>query len=126
MRESSTKFSLSHINISKLVNLLTSALFFHSLHIVVLVLLFISPLVALLSLLVLKFQTFCHSIILLLFCGIVSHLTYVTLHIMSLLPSLILNPPVSDRSTALFLKKLKTLLFHFLFLLSLYSAISQD
>jgi len=36
MRESNTRFSLSHINLSKLVNLLTSVLFFHSLHIVVL------------------------------------------------------------------------------------------
>jgi len=32
MRESNTKFSLSHINLSKLVNLLTFALFFRSLH----------------------------------------------------------------------------------------------
>jgi len=30
------RFSLSHINLAKLVNLLSSALFFHSLHIVVL------------------------------------------------------------------------------------------
>jgi len=45
------------INLSKLVNLLISALFFfHSLHIVVLGLLLISPLVALLSPLVLKLQ----------------------------------------------------------------------
>jgi len=36
MRESTTKFPLLHINLSKLVNLLTSALFFQSLHIVVL------------------------------------------------------------------------------------------
>jgi len=54
MRESNTKFSLTHINISKLVNLLTSALFFHSLRIVVLGLPNLSPLVALLSPLVLK------------------------------------------------------------------------
>jgi len=47
-------FSLSHINLSKLVNLLTSALFFRSLHIVVLGLPLLSLLVALLSPLVLK------------------------------------------------------------------------
>jgi len=45
--------SISHINLSKLVNLLTSALFFHSIHIVLLGL-FFSPLVALLSQLVLN------------------------------------------------------------------------
>jgi len=54
MGESNTKFSLKHINLSKLVNLLTTALFFHSLHIVVLGLPLLSPLVALLSPLVLK------------------------------------------------------------------------
>jgi len=56
MRESNTKISLSlsHINLSKLANLLTSALFFHSLHIVVLDLPLLSPLVAFLSPLVLK------------------------------------------------------------------------
>jgi len=42
--------------LSKLVNLLTSALFFHSLHIIVLGLLLLSPLVAFLSPLVLKLQ----------------------------------------------------------------------
>jgi len=41
------RFSLSHINLSKLVSLLTSALFFHSLHIVVLGLPLLSPLFAL-------------------------------------------------------------------------------
>jgi len=54
MRESNTRFSLSHINLSKLVNLLICALFFDSLHIVVLGLPLLSPLVALLSPLVLK------------------------------------------------------------------------
>jgi len=62
--------SLSHINLSKLANRLTSALFFHSLHIVVLGLLLLSPLVALLSPLVLKLQID----LMLLFCGTVSHL----------------------------------------------------
>jgi len=64
--------SLSHINLSKLVNLLTSTLF-----------LLLSPLVALLSPLVLKLQIDL-SIILLLFCGTVSHLIYITLLITSL------------------------------------------
>jgi len=47
MSESNTRFSLWHINLSQLVNLLTSALFFHSLHIVVLGFPLLSPLVAL-------------------------------------------------------------------------------
>jgi len=46
--------SLTHLNLSKLVNFLTSALFFHSLHIAELGLPLLSPLVALLSPLVLK------------------------------------------------------------------------
>jgi len=47
MWESNTRVSLSHnINLSKLVNFLTSALFFRSLHIVVLGLPLLSPLVA--------------------------------------------------------------------------------
>jgi len=78
-----TRFSLSDINLSKLVSLLTSALFFHSLHIVIFGLLF-SPLVALLSPLVLKLQTDL-SIFLLLFCGTVSYLIFVALLITSLL-----------------------------------------
>jgi len=58
-------------NLSKLVNLLTSALFFHSLHILILGLLLLSLSVALLSyLVVLKLQTDLY-IILLLFCGTV-------------------------------------------------------
>jgi len=48
------KVLLTHINLSKLVNLLTSALFFHSLHNVVLGLPLLSPLVVLLSPLVSK------------------------------------------------------------------------
>jgi len=77
--------SLSHINLSKLVNLLTFVLFFHSLHIVVLSPPLLSPLVALLSPLVLKYQIDL-SIILHLFYGTISiHLIYVRLFIMSLL-----------------------------------------
>jgi len=46
-----------------------------------------------------------------------SHLRQVVHHVT---PSPILNSPVSDFSTSLFLKKLKTCLFHSSFLLSLY------
>jgi len=63
------KVLLSHINFSKLVNLLTSALFFDFLHIVLFGLL-LSPLVTLLSPLVLKLPTDL-SITLLLYCGTV-------------------------------------------------------
>jgi len=77
--------SLPHINLSKLVNLLTSALFFHSLHIVVLGLPLLSPLVVLLSPLVLNEQLDLSSI-LLLFYGTISNLIYVRLFIASLLP----------------------------------------
>jgi len=41
MRESSTRFSISHIHLSKLVTLLTSALLFHSLHIILLNLIYL-------------------------------------------------------------------------------------
>jgi len=54
MKESSIRFFLSHINLLKLVNLLTSTLLFHSLHIVLLGLFLLSHLVVLLSPLVLK------------------------------------------------------------------------
>jgi len=47
MRELSTRFSLSHL--STLVNLLTSAVFSHFLHIVLFSLLLLLPLVVLLS-----------------------------------------------------------------------------
>jgi len=77
-------YNLSHINLSKLVNLLTSALFFHSLNIVVLGLPLLSPSIALLSPLVLKYEIDL-STILLLFYGTISHLIYVRLFIMSLL-----------------------------------------
>jgi len=83
MKESSTRSCFSHINLSKLVNLLTSALIVHSLHIVLLSLLLLSPLVALLSPFVLKLPTHL-SIILLMFCGTVCHLIYVALLISSL------------------------------------------
>jgi len=65
-------------------NLLTSALFFHSLHIVVLGLL-LSPIVALLSTLVLKEQIdlIILIIILLLFYGTISHLIYFRSSVMS-------------------------------------------
>jgi len=76
--------SLSHINLSKLVNLLTPALFFHSLHIVVLGLPLLSPSIALLSPLVLKYSIDL-SIILLLFYGTIFHLIYVRLFLTSLL-----------------------------------------
>jgi len=83
MRESNKRLSLTHINLSKLVNFSTSALFFHSLHITVLGLLLLSPLIALLSSLVLKLQID-FIISQLLFCGTVSHLICVTLLITSL------------------------------------------
>jgi len=102
--------SLSHINLSKLVNILTSALFFHSLHIVVLGLPLLSPLVALLSPLVLKWQKDL-SIILLLFYGTIFHLVYVSLFITSLLLfqtrlCLIFQPVFSLTSSKLFLPPL--------------------
>jgi len=72
------------ISLSKLVNLLTSALLCHSLHIVLLGLLILSQSVALLSPPVLKLQTdLCF--ILLLFCETVFHLIFVMLLITSLL-----------------------------------------
>jgi len=58
-RESNTRFSLLHINLWKLVNHLTSTLFVHTLNIVLLGLLFLSPLLVLLSPLVLKCKQIC-------------------------------------------------------------------
>jgi len=75
---------MGNYNLSKLVNILTFALFFHSLHIVVLGLLIVSPLVTLFSPLVLKYQIDL-IIILLLFYGTISLLICVTLLITSLL-----------------------------------------
>jgi len=76
---------VSHIHLSKLVNLLTSPLFFHSLHIVLLGLLLLITLTDVhLSPLVLKLLTDL-LIFLLLFFGTVSHLIYVTLFFTSLL-----------------------------------------
>jgi len=83
---------------------LRSLLSFHSLHIVLLGLLLPSPLVALLSPLVLKYQIDLIIILLLLY-GTISHLIKVTLLITSLF---IQYSPVSDLSTSLFLKKLKS------------------
>jgi len=108
----------SYINICKLVNLLTSAFFSHSLQIVLLDLLLIS-IVAPFSPLVFKLQTDL-SFIQLLFCGTNSHhseLRHVAYHVT---PSPILNSSVSNLSTTLSWK-LKTHLFTVLFLLSLYS-----
>jgi len=111
MKESTTRFSLSHINLSNLVNLLTSALFFHSLLIFVLGPLFLSPLVALLSPLVLIFlianRSYYHSAPVL-WNNLPSDLRHFAHRVT---PSPILNSPVSDLSTSLFLKKLKTCLF---------------
>jgi len=76
--------SLSHINLSKLISLLTSALFFHPLHTVVLSLPLLSPSVAFLSPLVLKYQIDL-SIILLLFYATISYLIYIRLFITPLL-----------------------------------------
>jgi len=75
-----------YIYLSKLVNLLTSALSSYSLHIVILGLPLVSPspLVALLSPLILKLLTY-FFIILLLFCETVCRLIYNTLLITSLL-----------------------------------------
>jgi len=116
MRELSARFSLS-----QLVNLVTSALFVHAIHILLLVFLLLSTLVALLTHLVLKLQTYLIS-----FCSCfveqsLSDLRHVAHHVS---PSPILNSPVSHLSTSLFLKMLKAHLFHCFFLLySLYSPI---
>jgi len=124
-RESNTSFSLTHIHLSKLVNLLTSALFFHSLHIVVLSFPLLSPLVALLCTSRLKIanRSYYHSAPVL-WNNLLSHLRQVVHHIA---PSPILNSPVSDLSTSLFLNIWKPLRFNLRFLLNLYSPrLSQD
>jgi len=127
MRESYTKFSLSHINLSQLVNLLTSALFFHSLHIVVMGLPLLSPFVDLLSPLVSQYQIDLSIILqfLLLFYRTIFHLIYVRLFTTSLLLfqtrlCLIFQPLFSWRSW-------KLISFALPFLLSLYlPRLSQD
>jgi len=118
--ENQIQSSLSHIKLSKLVNLLTSTPFFHSLHIVVVLCLpLLSPFVALLSPLVLKYQIDL-SIILLLFYGTIFHFIYVRLFITSLLLlfqtrlCLIFQPLFS-------LTCWKPISFTLTFLLSLYS-----
>jgi len=111
----SNRFSLTHKNLSKLVNLLTSILFFHSLYIVLLGLLLLSP-VALLSPFVIKLQVRLYCSISCSGC-VVYRLNYLTLlvahHVTS---SPTINSPVSNISTSFFLKR-----FTFVFLLSLYS-----
>jgi len=124
MRESTARFSLSHIYLSKLVNLLTSALFFHALHIVILGLLLLSPLVALLSPLKIANRSYNHSAPALWnnlpstsCCSPRHSFFYVKLAC----------SPVSDLSTSPFLNKLKTYLFILPFLLCMYSPrLSQD
>jgi len=81
--------SLSKINLSKLVIFLTSVFFFYSLHIVLRGLPFLSPLVAPFPL-VLKLQTDLF-IILLLFCGTVSHLFFLHFNLYTALSKLISN-----------------------------------
>jgi len=111
MRESNTRFSLSHINLSKLVNLLTSALFFHFLHIDVLGLPLLSPFSrpSLTSRLNIanRPKSFYHSAPVS-WSNLPSHLRQVVHHVTPSIP----NSLVSDLSTSLFLKKLKTHLFH--------------
>jgi len=68
-------------------------------------------LIALLSPLVLKLQTY-HFIILFVFCGTVSRLIYIRHLAHHVTPSHILNSRASDLSTFIFLKKFKTYLFH--------------
>jgi len=96
-------------------NLLTCVLLFHSLHIVLLGFLFLSPLSA--SRLKITHRSFFHSATVL-WNSLPSDLRHVAHHVT---PSPILNSPVSDLSTSLFLEKLKTISFTVIFLLSLYS-----
>jgi len=92
------------------------ARFFHSLHIVVIGLPLLSPLVTLLSLLVLKLQTDLIIILLLfLWNSLPSDLRHVAQHVT---PSPILNSPVSDHLTSIFHKKVKSHIFHVPFLLN--------
>jgi len=125
MRESKVlSLSLSHTNLSKLVILLTGALFFHPLHIVVLGLLLLSPLVVILtSRLKIANRSYYYSAAVL-WNNLPSDLCHVPYHVT---PSPILNSPVSDLSTSHFLKKLKAFSFTLPFLLSLYlPKLSQD
>jgi len=102
MRESNTRFSLSHINLSKLVILLTFSLSFHSLLFVVLGLLLLTPFVALLDLTCrLKIAKRSYHSASVLWNNLPSHLRHVAHHVT---PSPI-HSPVSDFSISLFLKK---------------------
>jgi len=118
-------WKLSYLNLSKLVNLLISALVFQSLHIVVLCLPRLSPLVAFLSPLVWK-QQIDLFIILLLFYGTISHLIYVSLFIMSLL-LLFQTHLYLTFQPLIYLRSWKSTSFTLPFILSLYSPrLSQD
>jgi len=120
MRESNTRLSLSHINLSKPVNLLTSALFFHSLHIVYSVFLYYTLSHPSLTSRLKIANRSCYQSALVLRNNLPSRLRQVVHHVT---PSPILNCPVSDLSTSLFLKKLKTHLFTLPFLHCMYSPI---
>jgi len=102
--------SPSHINLSKLVNLLTFALFFPSLHIVLLGLLLLSPYSchSLISRLKIANSSLYHSAPVL-WNNLPSDIRHIAHHVTS---SPTLNSPVSDLSTSPFLTKLKTHFFH--------------
>jgi len=100
MRESNTRFSLSHINLSQLVNLLTSALVFHSLHNVLLGILLLSYLSrpALTSRLKIVNRSF-YYFAPVSWNRLPSDLRHVARHVTA---SPVLNSPVSDLSTSRF------------------------
>ena len=121
MREFSTKFSRSHTSLSKLVNLVIYALFFHSHLIVQLAPLPLSPWIALLTLLILKSQTGL-SIILLLPCGTLCLLIYVSFLIIILhLNLLVIHLFLLFLVLFLSKKSSRLIFFIFHFLHSLYS-----
>jgi len=127
MRESSTRFSVSHINLSNVVNLLISTLIFHFLHIVLLGLRILSPLVALLSpgsCLKIAIGSRYHPVPVVWNCP--ADLRRIAHYV---IPSPILNSPVYDLSTSINLNKLQILLFStaLFLLISMYSPrLSQD
>ena len=120
MRELSTQFRLSHINLSKLVSLLISVLFFLT-HLIVQLARY--PLLSSPLIVPRHFSSKNHKQVFLSFCScLVEHfaswsIRQLSYHHPSSQP--ICNSPVSALSSSLFLKKLKTDLFNFL--LSLYS-----